>query len=278
MADRGPVEIVLVCEDTLERAGLNALLGGRSGMKIVGEAFSLADLPQLAVELNPDIILDVEYSLDSRTVDSAAKMIRYIGSVTSSRFIILTSSPGEFGIELMRSGNCALLDKKIGYEELVAAIRMAVAGYIPVKEKLMVSLARAAIRLEEPEGAAAGNLDLLTRQERKVLMLIIQGLSNPEIAADLTLAESTVKSHVQGILKKLGLRDRVHIIIYAYERGLIGRLRQASASLLFPGKGSPVFPVTPGLRRPFPRRGSSGACPSMFPRRTAGMPSGCRLA
>jgi DNA-binding NarL/FixJ family response regulator len=247
-------------------------------MKIVGEAFSLADLPQLAVELNPDIILDVEYSLDSRTVDSAAKMIRYIGSVTSSRFIILTSSPGEFGIELMRSGNCALLDKKIGYEELVAAIRMAVAGYIPVKEKLMVSLARAAIRLEEPEGAAAGNLDLLTRQERKVLMLIIQGLSNPEIAADLTLAESTVKSHVQGILKKLGLRDRVHIIIYAYERGLIGRLRQASASLLFPGKGSPVFPVTPGLRRPFPRRGSSGACPSMFPRRTAGMPSGCRLA
>lgn len=225
MADRGPVEIVLVGEDTLERAGLNALLGGRSGMKIVGEALSLADLPRLAAELNPDVILDVENSLDSRTVGSAVKIIRYVRSLAPAPVIILASAPGEFAMELMRNGGCAVLDKKIGYEELVAAIRMAAAGYIPVKEKLMVSLARAAIRLQGSGNSAAEHIGMLTRQERKVLMLIIQGLSNSEIAADLTLAESTVKSHVQAILKKLGLRDRVHIVIYAYEGGLVYRLR-----------------------------------------------------
>ncbi|MBO0837753.1 MAG: response regulator transcription factor [Actinobacteria bacterium] len=152
-------------------------------------------------------------------------MIRYVNTAASARMIILTSAAGEYAIDLMRSGNCAILDKKISSEELVAAIRIAVAGYMPVKEKLMVNLARATIRLQGAGNGAGEHLRTLTRQERRVLVLIIQGLSNPEIAADLTLAESTVKSHVQAILKKLGLRDRAQIIIYAYEGGLVYRLR-----------------------------------------------------
>lgn len=225
MAGRETVGVLVVCEDTLELAGLRALLSGRPGIEIVGEADSLADIPQLAAELNPDVIVDIERSFDARTVDSTAKMIRHVNSVMSARMIILTSAPGEFEIDLMRSGSCAILDKKISSEELIAAIRVAAAGYMPVKEKLMVDLARATIRLQGSGNGAAGQLSTLTAQERKVLTLIIQGLSNPEIAAALTLAESTVKSHVQGILKKFGLRDRAQVIIYAYEGGLAYRLR-----------------------------------------------------
>lgn len=232
MTGRGPIEIVLAGEDTLERAGLEALLGGRSAMKVVGEALSLAELPRLVAERSPDVIIGIENSLDSRTVDSAIKIIRDVRSITQTRIIILTSAQDECVMELMRSGNCAILDKKIGYEELVAAIQLAAAGYLPVKEVLMANLARAMVRLHGSGNRADERVGMLTRQERRVLTLIVQGLSNPEIARDLTLAESTVKTHVQGILKKLGLRDRMHIIIYAYERGLIYRLNELSASLL----------------------------------------------
>lgn len=232
MADRDAVGVLLVCEDTLERAGLKALLGGSPDIKVVGEAFSLAGLPQLVVKLNPDVILDIERSLDARTVDSVTRVIRYVNSVTSARMIILAvAAPGELAIDLMRGGRCAVLDKMISSEELIAAIRIAVAGYLPVKEKLMVNLARATTRAQGSRNGADEHLRALTRQQRRVLTLIIQGLSNPEIAAELTLAESTVKSHVQRILKTLGLRDRAHIIIYAYEEGLIHRLRQTSALL-----------------------------------------------
>jgi DNA-binding NarL/FixJ family response regulator len=194
-------------------------------MKVVGEAGSLADLPRLAAELEPDVVVDIERSLDTRTADSMARTIRLVNNVSPVRMIILASVIGDFAINLMRSGSCAVLDKKISSEELVAAIRMAAAGYMPVKENLMVRLARAAIRLRVSGDGAAGHLGMLTRQERRVLLLVTQGLSNPEIAADLTVAESTVKSHVQNILKKLGLRDRAQVIIYAYEGGLVYRDR-----------------------------------------------------
>lgn len=225
MADRKTISVLLACEDTLERAGLRALLGGRPEMKIMGEAGDLADLPQLVVDLDPDIIVDVERSLDARSAGLADRAISYVNSATSARMIILTSTLNEFAIDLLRSGRCAILDTKIGSDELIAAIHMIAAGYMPVKEKLVVDLARAAVRLKGAGDGAASRLKELTRQERKVMMLVSQGLSNPEIAADLTLAESTVKSHVQQILKKLGLRDRAQIIIFAYEGGLVGKLR-----------------------------------------------------
>lgn len=225
MADRDTIGVLLVCEDTLERAGLRALLGGRPDMKIMGEAGGLAELPQLAIDLDPDIIVDVERSLDARTADRAAKAISRVNSATTARMVILTSTLNEFAVDLLRSGDCAILDTKIGSDELVAAIRLTAAGYVPVKEKLVVDLARAAVRLKGAGGGALGHLKALTPQERRVMMLVSQGLSNPEIAAGLTLAESTVKSHVQGILRKLGLRDRAQIIIYAYEGGLVCPLR-----------------------------------------------------
>lgn len=225
MADQEAAGVLVVCEDTLERAGLKALLGGRSDIRIIGEASTLADVPQLAADLHPDVIVDVERFLHAGTAGSAARAIGALNGGAQARVIILASALNEFAIDLMRGGKCVILDKNISSEELIAAIRVTVAGYIPVKEKLMIDLARATVRLQGSSSDAAGRLNSLTRQERRVMTLIIQGMSNPEIAANLSLAESTVKSHVQGILKKLGLRDRTQIIIYAYEGGLICRNR-----------------------------------------------------
>jgi DNA-binding NarL/FixJ family response regulator len=210
---------------------MRALFGGVPDMKIAREASGREDLPQLIAEVDPDVVLDIERSLDARTADSMTRIVKYVNDATSARMVVLVSTLDESAINLMRGGGCAILDKKINAEELIAAVRIALAGYMPVKEKLLVTLAKAAIRLPEPESGTAEYLSTLTRQERRVLRLVIQGLSNAEIAADLALAESTVKSHVQGVLKKLGLRGRSHIIIYAYEKGLIHRLRQANASL-----------------------------------------------
>lgn len=221
MAERETIGVLLVCEDTLERAGLKALLGESPGVKVVGEAGGLADLPHLVARLGPDVIVDIERSLDPRAAASRTRMIKHVNGVSRVRMLILASALGDFAVDVMRGGSCAVLDRKISSDELIAAIRMAAAGYMPVKESLMVSLARAAIRLRGSSDATAGNLGTLTNQERRVLMLLIQGLSNPEIAADLSVAESTVKSHVQNILKKLRLRDRAQIIIYAYEERLI---------------------------------------------------------
>lgn len=225
MADRETVGVLVVCEDTLERAGLKALLSGRPGLNVVGEAGGLAGLPPLVTELNPDVIVDVERSLDTHAADSIGRVMKCVNGSAPVRMIVLTSVPGDFAVNVMRGGCCAVLDKKISSDELVAAIRLAAAGYLPVKESLMVNLARAAVRLRGSGKGAADHLGTLTRQERRVLLLIIQGLSNPEIAADLTVAESTVKSHVQSILKKLSLRDRAQIIIYAYEGGLVSPSR-----------------------------------------------------
>lgn len=230
MPGRGGIGLLLVCDDTLERAGLKALLGDKPGIRIGGEASSFAELPRLVVDLNPDVIVFIQRSPGECGADIMADTINYASSVASARTIILASAPSELSINLLRSGSCAVLDRKIGSEELVAAIRMAAAGYLPVREKLVADLARATIRLQGAGDGAAEGIGTLTRQERRVLMLVTQGLSNQEIAESLVLAESTVKSHVQGILKKLGLRDRAQIIIYAYESGLVFRVRQPGAS------------------------------------------------
>lgn len=223
MAGRDTVGVLLVCEDTLERAGLKALLGDRPGVDVIGEAGGLADVPEMSAEIGPDVIVDIEHSIDTHAAEPTARMIKRVSATSPARMLILASASRDFAIDVMRSGSCTVIDRKISSDELVAAIRMAAAGYMPVRENLMVSLARAAIRLQGTSDAAAENLARLTKQERRVLIQLIQGQSNPEIASDLTVAESTVKSHVQNILKKLSLRDRAQIIIYAYEGGLIDR-------------------------------------------------------
>ncbi|MER5769260.1 response regulator transcription factor [Streptomyces sp. NPDC001985] len=137
--------------------------------------------------------------------------------------IFLATFPGDQLVNLLRIGRCTVLDRRISPTELIAAIRVTIAGYTPVKDEVVGNLARASVSLKGSSHSGKDHLLSLTRRERNVFELMVQGLSNPEIAAWLKIAESTVKSHVQGILGKLEVRDRVQAVIYAYEAGIVRR-------------------------------------------------------
>ncbi|MDT9701776.1 response regulator transcription factor [Streptomyces sp. P17] len=222
MTEREIIEILLVCEDQLECAGLVALLSKDRGISIVGDTSSVAVAQRLTSSLKPDVILCSERVLSHQTIELAEKITERSEEAKPVHFIVLLSSLDDQGIELLRIDRCIVLDRRMSSAELIAAIRVTAAGYLPVRSDLAGNLARASVSLKGASAAAGERVRNLTNRERRVFELMIQGLSNPEIAADLKVAESTVKSHVQGILNKLDLRDRIQAVIYAYEAGLVG--------------------------------------------------------
>ncbi|MEV7864296.1 response regulator transcription factor [Streptomyces hirsutus] len=198
-----------------------ALLGNDRGISIVGDTPSVATAQRMTSSLRPNIILRSEHSLSQQTIELAEKLAEQSKESNPIHLIVLLSSLNDLDIELLRIDRCIVLDRHMSSAELVAAIRVTAAGYLPVRSDLAGSLARASVRLKGVSGAVGQQVLNLTKRERRVFELMIQGLSNPEIAAALNVAESTVKSHVQGILNKLDLRDRIQAVIYAYEAGLV---------------------------------------------------------
>ncbi|MFE1943787.1 response regulator transcription factor [Streptomyces massasporeus] len=161
--------------------------------------------------------------MSHQTISLAERLAAQSEESNPIHLIVLLPSLDDQDIELLRIDRCIVLDRHMSSAELVAAIRVTAAGYLPVRSDLAGSLARASVSLKGASGAAGKQVLNLTKRERRVFELMIQGLSNPEIAAALNVAESTVKSHVQGILNKLDLRDRIQAVIYAYEAGLVPR-------------------------------------------------------
>jgi DNA-binding NarL/FixJ family response regulator len=223
VTERGNISILLVCEDQIECAGMVALLSNDRGISIVGDASSAAAAQRMISALNPDVVLCSERVLSHKTVELAEVIAARPKDAKSIYLILLLPSLDEEDIELLRIDRCIVLDRRLNSAELVAAIRVTAAGYLPVRSDLAGNLARASVSLKGASGTAGQQVKNLTKRERRVFELMIQGLSNPEIAADLKVAESTVKSHVQGILTKLNLRDRIQAVIYAYEAGLVRR-------------------------------------------------------
>ena len=127
--------------------------------------------------------------------------------------LLLGADTAQLDIDVLRLGGCAIIRRRTAAADLVAAIRMVAAGYLPIERALAERLALTLPQLDFRAQAATQ----LTRREREVFLLIARGMSNAEIATTLTVASSTVKSHVQDIFRKLGLRDRVQAVIYAYE-------------------------------------------------------------
>lgn len=229
VAERDNISILLICEDQLECAGLIALLSNDRGISIVGDAPSAAAAQRLISTLKPDVVLCSERALSHQSIELAEKLAEQSKDAKPIHLIVLLPSVDNKEIELLRIDRCIVLDRRMTSAELVAAIRVTAAGYLPVRSDLAGNLARASVNLKGASGTAGEQVRNLTKRERRVFELMIQGLSNPEIAADLNVAESTVKSHVQGILNKLNLRDRIQAVIYAYEAGLVRRSFQLKA-------------------------------------------------
>jgi DNA-binding NarL/FixJ family response regulator len=212
---------VLVCDDqALVRVGLRKILEAEPDTTVVGEASDGEDAVAATRRLRPDVVL-----MDIRmpVLDGIEATRRITQAVPTTRVLILTT----FGLdsyvyEALRAGASGFMLKDAPPEEIAGAVRIVASGeglLAPaVTRAVITEFARQAPAVaSEPPAAVAE----LTPREREVLDLLVLGLSNPEICRELVISEATAKTHVARILQKLGLRDRVQAVIYAYEAGLV---------------------------------------------------------
>ena len=193
------------------------VLEDRSDLELVGEAGDGAEAVSVARQVDPDVIL-----MDVRMpgVDGVEATRRLIAAGTRARVLVLTTFDlDEYVYAAIRAGASGFLLKDVEPAELVDAIRVVAAGnslFGPAAmERLVARFA------QEPDPAATRNLDALTDREQEILRLMASGLSNAELAEQLHLSETTVKTHVSAVLRKLRVRDRVQAVIAAYEAGLV---------------------------------------------------------
>jgi DNA-binding NarL/FixJ family response regulator len=209
------VRIVLVAEDGLVRGGIKAILSGAPPLRVVGEAGSLGEACRLGPAVDPALfVVDAPAGADT---DVLADMVRRLGASgrqDPTSVLLLRPDASLFDLDMLRQDGCAVMPRRTATAELVAAVRLIAAGYLPIERTLARRLAHTAPRMQ-----SHADHPVLTRRERQIFHLIARGMSNAEIADTLTVANSTVKSHVQDIFSKLGLRNRVQAVIYAYELG-----------------------------------------------------------
>jgi DNA-binding NarL/FixJ family response regulator len=212
---------VLVADDQpLMRAAFEMTLRTEEDIELVGEASDGLDAVEQARRLRPDVILmDVRMpGLDG----VEATRILAAEDRTTKILILTTFDIDEYVIEAIRAGASGFLLKDVRPSELIEAIRIVARGDAllapSVTRRLLESIAPSLPVLRPPK---VGLLDALTPTERKVLALVGRGASNHEIAAELFVADTTVRTHIRHILEKLALRDRVQAVVLAYDTGLV---------------------------------------------------------
>ena len=213
------VRVLLVDDDDLMRAGLRAIMSSTDRIEVVGEAADGRAAVDDARALAPDVIL-----MDVRMPDldgiSATREI--VAACAEAKVLILTTfEEDDYIFDALNAGASGFLLKRTRPEELIAAIGTIAAGESLLSPSVTRTVIQRMAQQPAPDAAMTDRLDRLTPREREVLELIARGLSNTEIAASLVVEESTVKTHVKHILRKLHLRDRVQSVIFAYEAGLI---------------------------------------------------------
>jgi DNA-binding NarL/FixJ family response regulator len=224
------VRIVLADDQALLRKGFRMILEAEDGVEIVGEAADGSDAVRLAELYQPDVVL-MDVRMPVLDGIEATRAITSSDAAGATRVLILTTFDlDEYAFSALRAGASGFLLKDVPPAELVSAIRTVARGDAVVSPRVTRRL------LEEyadtlPDLAADGSgsegkgehpaIAQLTEREREVLLAVADGLSNAEIAERLYVSEATVKSHVGRLLAKLGLRDRVQAVVFAFQSGLV---------------------------------------------------------
>jgi DNA-binding NarL/FixJ family response regulator len=225
------VRVVLADDQALLRKGFRMILEAEDGIEIVGEAADGSDAVRLVELYRPDVVL-MDVRMPVLDGIEATRAITTSAAGDETRVLILTTFDlDEYAFSALRAGASGFLLKDVPPTELVGAIRTVARGDAVVSPRVTRRL------LEEysdklPDLSANGGkgpsgedahpaLDQLTDREREVLLAVADGLSNAEIAERLYVSEATVKSHVGRLLAKLGLRDRVQAVVFAFQSGLV---------------------------------------------------------
>ncbi|MFI6475777.1 response regulator [Streptomyces sp. NPDC050516] len=215
-----PVRVLLVDDQPLVRSGLRVIMADHPDLEVVGEASTGAEAVQLVADICPDVVV-MDIRMPGMDGIEATRLIT-AGPATTRVLILTTFDEDDHVYGALRAGASGFMVKDMALDDILAAIRVVAAGdalIAPgVTRRLIAEFAG------RPQAAPAPSPRLvegITEREREVLTLVGRGRSNTEIAEDLFITVATAKSHVSRLLTKLGARDRVQLVITAYETGLV---------------------------------------------------------
>jgi DNA-binding NarL/FixJ family response regulator len=213
------IRVLIADDQALVRSGFRMILEARDDLVVVGEAENGARAIELARELEPDVVLmDVRMPV----LDGVEATRRLLEAGSEARVIILTTFDlDEYVFEALRAGASGFLLKDVQPAQLVEAIRVVASGEALLAPSITRRLLDRFAASLDAGRATPPELDSLTPRELEILRLIAGGLTNAEIASELFVSETTVKTHVSSVLRKLQLRDRVQAVVLAYEAGLV---------------------------------------------------------
>jgi len=214
------VQIVIADDQALVRAGLRKIFDADPELEIVGEAVNGREAVEIVQRLRPDVVvMDIRMPV-SDGLEATRRLTSTAGR--AERVLILTTfDPDEYVYEALRAGASGFMLKDAPPEDLIAAVRVVAGGEGLLAPAVTKRVIERFVNLPAPRPEGANGMEELTAREQEVLALLARGLSNAEIATQLVISDGTAKTHVARVLTKLGLRDRVQAVIFAYERGLI---------------------------------------------------------
>jgi RNA polymerase sigma factor (sigma-70 family) len=213
------VRVIIADDQSMVRAGFRSLLDSEPDIEVVGEAADGAQAVDAVRRFGPDLAL-----VDIRMphMDGLEATRRIVESGSPTRIIILTTFDlDEYVYKGLRAGASGFLLKEASPEQLIAAIHVVAQGEAVLAPTVTRRVVEAFNQLPSRREELHDALETLTAREREVLSLLARGYSNAELAERLVVSEATAKTHVRHVLGKLGLRDRVHAVVFAYESALV---------------------------------------------------------
>jgi DNA-binding NarL/FixJ family response regulator len=217
------VRVLIADDQALVRTGFRMILDAEDDIEVVGEAGDGAEAVGLIGELRPDVVLmDIRMpELDGLEATRRA-LAGGNGDGPATRIVMLTTFDlNEYVYEALRAGASGFLLKDVPAEQLVDGIRVVARGEALLAPSITRRLIEEFTKAPPEPARALPGLDELTARELEVFKLVARGMSNAEIAAELVVSDTTVKTHVARVLMKLGLRDRVQAVVAAYESGVV---------------------------------------------------------
>ena len=215
------IRLLIADDQALVRGGFRAILEAEPDIDVVAEAGDGAEALDLARRHRVDVVLmDIRMPrLDG--IDATRRLLAEPRNPPTRVLVLTTFDLDEYVYEALRAGASGFLLKDVRPEHLAPAVRIVAGGEALLAPSVTRRLIEEFARRPVPGGPSSAFLQQLTPRERDVLMLVARGMSNHEIAERLFVGESTVKTHVAHILSKLGARDRIHAVVFAYESGLV---------------------------------------------------------
>ncbi|NED94217.1 response regulator transcription factor [Phytoactinopolyspora alkaliphila] len=222
MTANSPIRVLLVDDQPLLRTGFRMILEAESDIAVVGESGDGQAAVTDTRALQPDVVL-MDIRMPRMDGVQATRSITGTARESPPRVLVLTTFDlDEYVVEALRAGASGFLLKDVPADQLVEAIRTVARGDSVVAPSITRRLLDMfATRFPATDAPTPASLSHLTAREREVLTMVARGMSNAEIAAELVVSETTVKTHVGNLLTKLSVRDRVQAAIYAYESGLV---------------------------------------------------------